>query len=141
MVTPGTSAASTDAVPLVWTVGAKRSLVELLAYLSRHPSGNPVACARAIFTAIEPLRRTPTMYPVRHVRQGRAFRRLVVRGQFLVYYIYFPPRSSRVNGKVSIRGVKHGATRRPFAGVREHVGRPFPPRDMVVGATDTGSTS
>jgi plasmid stabilization system protein ParE len=106
-------------IPVVWTVGARQSFLELLAYLAQQPQEKTIARARDILYAIAMLTRAPTMCPVRHRCNGKAFRRLVVRDRFLVYYIYFPSSRSTPYGKVSIRGVKHGARRRPFGGVRD----------------------
>ena len=104
---------------ITWTSGARPSFMELIAYLRTHEYGDPASRASEIILAIEKLEYSPRRCPVVRTRCGKSFRCLVVARRFLVYYIYFASRSVREAGRVSIRAVKHGARRRPFAGVRE----------------------
>lgn len=53
------------------------------------------------------------------VCDGESIRCLVVKGRFLVYYIYYPPSASYPAGVLSIRAIKHSAMEDPAAGVRE----------------------
>jgi hypothetical protein len=102
-----------------WTRHGRRSLAELTKYLKTHDYGDPVARADEISDAIYRLRHAPALYPIAFTSAGMDFRCAVVSGRFLVYYVYFPARSADSEGRVSIRGVKHGAQRNPFSGVRE----------------------
>jgi len=102
-----------------WTRRARLSFVELLAHFRSHEYGDPIARGREILAAVKRLRYAPARCQVMHIRRGTEFRRLIVSRRFFVYYIYFPPDTTRTRGVVSVRSVKHGAQRRPFAGVRE----------------------
>lgn len=50
------------------------------------------------------------------VCDGESIRCLVVKGRFLVYYIYYPPSASYPAGVQSIRAIKHSAMEDPAAG-------------------------
>jgi plasmid stabilization system protein ParE len=106
-------------VSITWTRAAVRSLSRVLAFLATEPHANPVARVEEILRAIEDLRYVPQSRPVQRIRNGRVFRRLVVHGRFIVFYVWFPPPRGTGGARVSIRAVKHGACREPFAGVRE----------------------
>jgi plasmid stabilization system protein ParE len=104
---------------LSWTRAGKRSLKQLLRYLETTEYGDPVARVREIAQVVRKLTYLPSRYPVIRVRNGKAIRRVVVSGRFLVFYIHFPPRGVEQPGRVSIRAVKHGARKNPLAGVRD----------------------
>jgi plasmid stabilization system protein ParE len=121
---------SLSCASITWTRAARHSFRELLAYLKAQEYSDPAARAREIIAAVKRLADWPCLGLVTQVRRGKTFRRLVIGKRFLVYYIYFPPRSAGQQGRVSIRAVKHGARRQPFAGVRE----PIPAAYHIYGA-------
>lgn len=102
-----------------WTADADRSFEELISYLRKTKYSEPDGVAEDIHRAVEGLRNFPEKYAVVQVRGARRFRRLIVRERFIVYYLYFSALVAGQPGRISIRAVRHGARRRPFAGVRE----------------------
>jgi plasmid stabilization system protein ParE len=103
---------------LRWTREARRSFNKLVRFFKESFSDFR-ARGREIEESIEELRFAPLSCPVARVQEDLAFRKLVVKGRFVVYYLYIPPRKAEPQGVVWIRGVKHGAEQRPFLGVRE----------------------
>jgi hypothetical protein len=104
---------------VAWRRTARRSLAALLDFLKANARGDPEACRLQIEEAIESLRYSPLRCVIAGVKFGRTFRRLLVDGRFLVYYLYTPPRGMASGGTISIRSVKHAASQNPFLDVRE----------------------
>jgi hypothetical protein len=102
-----------------WTLLARGSLRELSAFLEAQVLGDPHARRLEIKRAIESLRSSPLRCPVYAVKDGLAFRRLVVNGRFFVFYVYVAPRGASSGGTLWIRAVKHAFSQHPFLGVRE----------------------
>jgi hypothetical protein len=106
------------AASVEWTPRARRSVARLLAGRRSADLGSHEARARELDQAIETLQQSPLRCSVIGMRNGRRYRRLVVRQRFLVYYVYFAPRDMEVSGTVSIRAVVLGKEMRPRAGER-----------------------
>lgn len=122
------------AVPITWTRNARRLFAELVAYLQVTPYSFPADRSRDILKASEELAYLPRRYPVRYIRNGKEFRRIIVKSRFFLYYIYFPPRAAGDPGRVSIRGVRHAARKRPFATIRDSQGSPCTSTDLRCGS-------
>lgn len=106
-------------VEVIWIQDAVQSFRDILRFIREQAYGDADARGHEIREAARRLRYVPSRCPVLHICSGKHFRRLIVHGRFLVYYIYFPPQQPGRKGRVSIRAVKHSASKRPFAGVRE----------------------
>ncbi len=116
----GSCSEVTENVRIRWTSRADESLDELIEYIDAQPFGNGVARAFEIRLSTKRLIDNPKLAPVRHVRNNKSFRRMVVNRRFYVYYIYYPSRSPGHSGIISIRAVKHASAKNPFSGVREN---------------------
>lgn len=116
------------AAEIKWTRAGLRSFEELLRVLSAQPYADPVARAREITATVDGLAYSPCRFPAVCVRGDAGFRRIVVQRRYLIYYVYSPSRVHGQPGRVSIRGVKHGASSRPVEGIRRWPPGRFGPR-------------
>jgi plasmid stabilization system protein ParE len=102
-----------------WRRTARRSLDSVVNFLRLKTFADPEAFRQLIEDAVESLRYAPLRCAVEG-RKGRLrIRRLVVDRRYFVYYVYAPPRGMTSGGTLSIRLVKHAASRNPFLEVRE----------------------
>jgi hypothetical protein len=104
---------------VTWRRAAKHSLNTLMGFVAISAFGDPRARRKRIEAAVQDLRDSPLRCPVEGVKDGLEFRKLIVDGRYLVYYVYTPPRGMTSGGTISIRAVKHAAAQNPFLDVRE----------------------
>lgn len=117
---------------VTWRREATRSLRRLMDFIEEGAPGGSAARRLHIEQAVESLRYAPLRCAVVDVKDGLAFRRLIVDARFFVYYVYLPPRGSGSGGTLSIRSIKHAASQNPFLGVRE-----TPASDQRLGVMST----
>jgi len=104
---------------VIWRRAARRSMRALTDFLDANVHGDSKARRKEIEAAVESLRHSPLRCPAVATKEGKTFRRLVVRDRYFVYYVYTPPRGMTSAGTISIRAVRHAATQNPFLAVRE----------------------